>query len=164
MDLSFRDCPRQSDISAVRGLVAGTGFFRTDEMEVAAELVAERLAKGPASGYYFHFAEEDGELAGYVCFGPIPCTIGSFDLYWVAVDKRRQGRGLGLRLVEKCEESARNMGGRRVFIETSGTERYLPTRRFYRRAGYAQAASLKDFYDRGDDKIVYRKDFLPTEW
>ncbi|MDR2392154.1 MAG: GNAT family N-acetyltransferase [Planctomycetota bacterium] len=159
MDLFFRDCPGQTDIPAVRGLLAGTGFFRADEMDVATELVAERLAKGSASGYYFYFAEEDGELAGYVCFGPIPCAIGSFDLYWVAVDKRRQGRGLGLRLVEKCEESARNMGGRRVFIETSGKPQYLPTRRFYRRAGYVEAARLKDFYGQGDDKIVYRKDF-----
>jgi ribosomal protein S18 acetylase RimI-like enzyme len=159
----FRDSPRQSDLQAVRSLLEGTGFFRPDEVEVAVELVAERLARGKASGYYFHFAELDEALAGYACFGPIPCTIGSFDLYWVAVDRRLQGRGLGLRLLAECERSAREMGGRSIFIETSGRNLYLPTRKFYLRAGYTEAVRLPDFYDAGDDKIIYRKDLGDLE-
>ncbi|MDR1519157.1 MAG: GNAT family N-acetyltransferase [Planctomycetota bacterium] len=155
--LAFRDCPGASDVPAVRELLGDTGFFRPDEIGVAAELVEEGLAKGAASGYHFIFAEAGGQLAGYVCFGPIPCSIGSFDLYWLAVDKRLQGRGLGLGLAARCEAAARRMGARGIYAETSGKAQYLPTRRFYERAGFAEAARLPDFYAVGDAKIIYRK-------
>ncbi len=157
MNCVFRTSPDPADIEAVRLLAARTGFFRPDEIDVAAELVEERLAKGAASGYYFYFAETDAVLAGYVCYGPTPCTIGSFDLYWIVVDKDFQGQGLGLSLAAMAEESARSMGGRRMYVDTSGRELYRPTQRFYVKAGYVEAARLSDFYDIGDDKIIFQK-------
>ena len=47
--------------------------------------------------------------------------------------------------------------GRALFVETSGTERYLPTRRFYEKIGYDQQGVLREFYAPGDDMVVYRK-------
>lgn len=157
MDYVFRDRPVASDVEAVRRMAEGTGFFRPDEVDVAVELVEERLAKGETSGYYFWFADLDGRLAGYVCFGPIPCTIGSFDLYWIVVDKDRQGGGLGLRLSGMVADTVRKMGGRRLYVETAGKEQYRSTRAFYERAGYFTAAEMPDFYDVGDAKIIYQK-------
>ncbi len=157
-DMVFRDEPWPGDVLAVRDLVADTGFFRPDEVGVAAELVEERLAKGAASDYYFFFADRGGSLAGYVCYGPIPCTIGSYDLYWIAVDRREQGKGLGLRLMDMAEKAIRAMGGRGVYVETGGKDLYRPTRAFYERAGYVKAAELPDFYEPGDAKVIYLKD------
>src|SRR5688572_27065775 len=74
------------DRDAVRRIVEGTGFFRADEVDIAVELVDERLARGAASGYHFVFAELGEVLAGYVCYGPTACTESSYDLYWIAVD------------------------------------------------------------------------------
>lgn len=160
MDMRFRDAPRPDDVDAVRRLVSGTGFFRPDETGVAAELVEESLAKGTGSGYHFWFADANGALVGYVCYGPTPCTIGSYDLYWIAVEKKCRGLGLGRRLAGMAEESARRQGGRRIYAETSGKELYRPTRAFYLKAGYGEAARLADFYDLGDDKIIYCKSLL----
>jgi ribosomal protein S18 acetylase RimI-like enzyme len=157
MDFTFRDMPKRSDAEAVRHMAERTGFFRPDEVDVAVELVEERLAKGEASGYYFWFADREGVPVGYVCFGPIPCAVGSYDLYWIVVDKDSQGGGLGLRLTGLAEETARNMGGRRLYVETAGKEQYRGTRAFYERAGYFKAAELPDFYDAGDAKIIYQK-------
>ncbi len=145
------------DMEAVRRIVDGTGFFRPDETDVAVELVEERLAKGERSGYHFWFAEADNTLRGYVCFGPTPCTVGSFDLYWIVVDSAWQGAGIGRELMRRAEESSREMGGRRIYVETSGKELYRPTREFYERVGYREAARLADFYDVGDDKLIYEK-------
>jgi len=155
--LTFRYEPTLADRSAVRGLVAATGFFRDDEVAVAVELVDERLLKGSASGYHFVFAEVDGTVAGYACYGPIACTVWSYDLFWIAVDPARQRLGLGRRLVEESERLIREAGGRRVYIETSGKEQYLPTRGFYERCGYTLDAELAEFYGPGDPKIVYVK-------
>jgi ribosomal protein S18 acetylase RimI-like enzyme len=44
-----------------------------------------------------------------------------------------------------------------IVVETSGSERYIPTRRFYERIGFQQAAVVKDFYSVGDDKVIYVK-------
>lgn len=140
----------------MRALVEATGFFRPDEVEVAAELVREALARGVASGYRFIFADDAaGRPVGYACYGEIACTLGSYDLFWIVVDPAAQGRGLGRRLLREAEADIAGLGGRRVYIETSSQEKYRPTQGFYERCGYALEARLVDFYDRGDDKLIY---------
>ncbi|MEO8495963.1 MAG: GNAT family N-acetyltransferase [Planctomycetota bacterium] len=147
-----------SDRDAVRRIVEATGFFRPDEVDVAVELVDEALAKGEeTSGYYFIFAELDGSVAGYACYGPIACTLGSYDLFWIAVDPSWQGRGLGQVLLREAERQILQRGGRHIYIETSGRPQYTPTRAFYERCGYEVAAVLAEYYDRDDDKVIWRK-------
>ena len=157
--LSFRDTARTDDRDAVRRIVSSTGFFSDSEIDVAVELVDERLARGDASEYYFVFAEQDGATIGYACYGPIACTVGSFDLYWIAVDDSHRGQGFGCVILEAAEQriAAPPWHGRRIYIETSGREQYAPTQGFYTRCGYALEARLKDFYSPGDDKLVYVK-------
>ena len=138
-------------------LVDATGFFRADEIDVAVELVDERLQRGPESGYHFVIAEANGEVAGYSCFGPIACTVWSYDLYWIAVDPAHQGFGLGRALVAESERLIHSAGGRRVYIETSGKPQYVPTRGFYDRCGYALDVEMRDFYGPEDSKVVYVK-------
>ena len=153
----FRYEATPGDAHAVRGIVDSTGFFRPDEVDVAVELVQERLAKGDASGYHFIFADRGGRTIGYACYGPIACTVGSYDLFWIAVDPAFQRHGLGRALVFESERLIVNAGGKRVYIETSGKPQYLPTRRFYERCGYALAAELPEFYGPEDPKLVYVK-------
>lgn len=155
--LTFRDDVRPADVEAVRVIVESTGFFHLHEVEVAVELVQERLAKGVASGYRFLFAEVAGAATGYTCFGEIPCTEGSYDLYWIAVNARLRGQGLGRELLRRSEEIIAAAGGRQVYIETSSRPLYDPTRAFYGRCGYREAARLPDFYAPGDAKVIYAR-------
>ena len=148
---------KPEDRETVRRIVHDTGFFRPDEVDVAVELVDERLLKGDASGYDFVFAELSGQVAGYACFGPIACTLGSFDLYWIAVDPRYQGHGIGRKLILESERQIREQNGRLVYIETSGRPQYSSTRIFYERCGYEVVAVMPEFYDVEDDKVVWAK-------
>ena len=148
---------RPEDREAVRQIVQHTGFFRPDEVDVAVELVDERLLKGDASGYHFLFAETSGQVAGYACYGPIACTLGSFDLYWIAVHPQYQGHGIGRQLILESERLIREQNGRLVYIETSGRPQYSFTRVFYQRCGYEVVAVLPEFYDLDDDKVVWAK-------
>lgn len=50
----------------------------------------------------------------------------------------------------------------RIYVETSGREHYLPTRKFYDRCGYQQIAELPEFYGPQDSKIIYLKTKPPT--
>ncbi|MCF8144898.1 MAG: GNAT family N-acetyltransferase [Deltaproteobacteria bacterium] len=155
--VAFRYEVLPKDVEDVRALVEKTGFFRVDEISVAAELVAERLNRGPESAYYFVLSEEGSRLSGYVCYGPIPCTIGSYDLYWIAVDPTFQGKGLGRSLLHEAERLIREMGGTRIYVETSSRGQYVSTRIFYERCGYMLASVLDDFYGPDDSKAIFLK-------
>ena len=155
--IAFRYEASPDDCQIVQAIVASTGFFSPVEVAVAVELVEERLAKGPASGYHFVFAERGGQVLGYACYGPIALTAASYDLFWIAVDKAHQGQKIGKILLEQSEALILSAGGRQVYIETSNRGQYASTRGFYLRCGYREAAVLKDFYDLGDDKVVYEK-------
>jgi ribosomal protein S18 acetylase RimI-like enzyme len=49
-----------------------------------------------------------------------------------------------------------------VIVETSGRDAYIPTVAFYERIGYRREATLEDFYDIGDAKVVLTKCVAPT--
>ncbi len=161
--LRYRQTPRPEDVAAVRRLAARTGVFTAAECKVAGELVDERVRLGRRSGYYFVFADAEGCPAGYAAWGPIPMTAESYDLYWIVVDPRFQGRGLGRDLLARAERAIAASGGRRIYIETSSKPRYARTRRFYRRAGYRLAARFEDFYAAGDHKVVFCKTLIQKE-
>lgn len=156
-DFVIREEVRATDTEAVRALVAATGFFSAEEVAIAAELVQERLDKGPASGYEFVLADRDGELAGYSCYGLVPCSTVSWDLYWIAVAPSTQGSGLGRRILALTEQRIAEAGGLACYAETSGRALYEPTRAFYERTGYDTGAVFPDFYAPGDAKYVFVK-------
>ncbi len=155
--LTFRQEVRPEDRGAVERLVRATGFFSEEEHLIAVELVDERLAKGEASGYSFLFAEGENRLLGYTCFGPIPGSLHSCDLYWIAVDPKAQGRGLGQELLAGSERLMAERGARRIYADTSSRPQYESTRAFYLACGYFQEALLADFYAPGDGKRIFVK-------
>jgi len=145
------------DPARIRHLIDITGFFSAEEVDVAEELAQERLARAAASGYHFVMAEQYGRLVGYTCYGPIACTVGSYDLYWIAVHPDVQGKGLGQRLLQETERLIRQAGGSRIYVDTSQRLQYASTRAFYENAGYRLDAVLKEFYAPGDNKVIYCK-------
>lgn len=157
VEVQLRETLRPSDVEAICAVVADTKMFTAAEVEIAVELVQENLARGEASGYWFTVAELEGAVVGYAAYGPIACTVSSFDLYWIAVHPTQQGRGIGAVLLAATEERIRAAGGSRIYIDTSGRAAYLPTREFYERSGCCRAAELDDFYAPGDPKVIYVK-------
>ncbi|MFH1152719.1 MAG: GNAT family N-acetyltransferase [Pseudomonadota bacterium] len=155
--MSIRYEPMETDVEQIRALVEATGFFRPDEVEVAAELVQERLEKGPASGYYFVIAHKADRIIGYGCYGPIPCTLTSYDIYWIAVSPDLQGRGLGKIILTEMERLIAEARGINAYVETSTQPRYASTRSFYEQCGYHCDVVLDDFYSPGDGKAMYSK-------
>jgi len=153
--LKFRTDVVPEDVERIGKLVEITGFFSNEEVEVARELVQERLLKGDASGYHFLFAEHYGRLVGYTCYGLIPCTRSSYDLYWIAVHPDYQSRGVGRQIVQLTERRIKELGGERIYVDTSQRVQYASTRAFYERCGYRVETVLADFYAPGDGKTIY---------
>lgn len=110
--------------------------------------------------YYALGAEIDGTLAGWICWGQTPCTDGTWDLYWMAVDPTLHGSGVGTALVDEMERRLRGRA-RLIAVDTSGRADYAPTRGFYAARGYRAVATVPDFYAPGDDQVIYTK-ILPS--
>ena len=75
----------------------------------------------------------------------------------MAVSPEAQGRGHGKALVRWLERRIAELGGRLIVIETSSTPHYEPTRKFYLGLGYRETARIPDFYQSGDDRVIYTK-------
>ncbi len=133
-------------------------MFDEGDAQVIAELWQEFTTGGSErSGYHFLVARQDGQVVGFVCYGPRPLTAYTWDLYWIAVDDAWQGHGIGCRLLREVERRVQMAGGRLLIIETEGCPEYEPTRHFYTTMGYLDEARIHDFYRPGDDLIVFVK-------
>jgi len=155
--LAFRDGLLPSDRVPLEQMTRASKFFREDEVAVAVELIEDSLTLGEKSEYRFIVAVQNGAPVGYCCYGFTPCTLHSYQLYWIVVSPAVQRRGIGRRLLAAVEERVRAAGGRRLYVETSNTSQYEPTRLFYLSCGYRAEAILRDFYAPGDDKVIFGK-------
>jgi ribosomal protein S18 acetylase RimI-like enzyme len=145
------------DKPALLRMLKNTPEFKPFEVTVAEELIDYYLTDGIKSGYIIQIVEDNGEVAGYICYGETPCTVGTWDIYWIAVDRSRRGKGLGKALSETAETAIKQTRGRLIFIETSSTPLYENTRQFYLARGYEVIARIPDFYMPGDDKLILQK-------
>ena len=101
-------------------------------------------------------ADVEGRLVGWICWGPTPCTQGTYDLYWMAVDPTAQHGGVGTALMAEMERRLKGRA-RLIIVETAGRPAYAATRAFYGARGYRPTARIPDFYAPGDDLVVYIK-------
>ncbi len=148
----------------IRLILEQSEVFRYDEVLVGLELLDVHLNQPSQSDYYFIGAmDESDELVGYACYGPTPCTVGTWDLYWIVVDPGRQGAGIGTRLLEEVEGEVRRRLGRILLAETSSQPSYDGTRAFYARRGYRAVSRVEDFYAPGDDRVIFAKRFGDSE-
>ena len=137
-------------------LTRGTGLFREEEVATAVELLDESL--GGDEDYQFLGAFDGDELIGYACWGPTPGTEGTYDLYWIVVDRAQQGRGIGTQLLADVEHRLATHGARLIVVETSSRPDYVGTRAFYEAKGYTRGATIPAYYAPGDDLVIYTKD------
>lgn len=137
-------------------LTRGTDLFREEEVATAVELLDESLAGD--DDYRFVGAFESDQLVGYACWGATPGTVATSDLYWIVVDRDRQGGGIGSQLLGEVERRLTADGRRLVIVETSSRADYTPTRRFYEARGYTRTATIPGYYAPGDDLMIYTKD------
>ena len=150
--------PEMRHRSQVGDIVAATGVFRPDEVDVALE-VFDAYCEAPDTDYWAVGAHVGDELAGFAFYGQTPCTVDTWDLYWIVVRPEHHGAGIGRGLLERAERHMREAGARMCVIETSSRDDYSATRHFYLACGYEEAARVVGFYDDGDDRVTYARRF-----
>jgi D-alanine-D-alanine ligase len=146
-----------ADRRRIEEISRAVGLFREDEIAVALEVFDEAAGGDARNTYSILGTDLDGKLAGWICWGPTPCTLGTYDLYWMAVDPALHGNGIGTTLLLEMERRLAGVA-RLIIVETAGRPDYAATRAFYHARGYSPVATIPDFYAPGDDQVVFAKD------
>jgi ribosomal protein S18 acetylase RimI-like enzyme len=134
-----------------------TGVFKPHEIVALREVLDEYHQANRQYGHEAVTYEDQGKPIGFAYFAPASMTDRTWYLYWIAVSKKIQAKGIGGKLLKYAEDAIRKANGRLLFIETSSLPHYDLTRKFYLKQGYETAAVLKDYYSDGDDMVVFRK-------
>lgn len=151
---------QEKDRNEIHSILINTGYFTPLEIQTAMELVDIFLSNKNRPDYHLYTAiNNQNHVAGYICFGQIPLTEGTYDIYWIAVSPEYQGKGIGTSLLKKAEKKIIEMHGYLICIETSSSSTYKSTQSFYKRRGYILESRIRDFYRPGDDRLLFIKYF-----
>lgn len=146
-----------ADTPALLQLTEETGFFKPVEIEALREVLDDYHYANHEYGHCAVTYEDEGKIVGFAYYAPAAMTDRTWYLYWIAIARNLQAKGYGGALLRYAVEEMRRRQGRILLIETSSLPLYEPTRRFYLRHGYEQAAVLRDYYADGDDMVIFRK-------
>jgi GNAT superfamily N-acetyltransferase len=150
--ITLEDKPRIAEI------LRSTNFFYEFEIDTALEIADETIRDGSEkSGYYWLKATDEEGIVAFANYGKDDFSVHSWELFWIAVHRAARHKKLGTALLKVIEENVVKMGGKILWIETSGRPLYSSTEAFYIHNGYTLAASLKDFYGPDDPKQIYYK-------
>jgi ribosomal protein S18 acetylase RimI-like enzyme len=149
---------KNTDRDNINNILVDTNNFNDDEIKIAMELIDVYINDDEQNDYEIFVDEnDDGVINGYVCIGPRPLTVGTYDLYWIAVNPNVQSRGIGSKLISHIENYLKDNGVRLILIETSGKLSYEKERKFYEKNSYGKLVEIKDFYNVGDSLVIYGK-------
>ena len=146
-----------ADRAGMLGVIAATKLFREDELGEMEQMLDTYLEGTAGDEQFWAVAFASGTPAGVAYYAQERMTSGTWNLYFIGVDPRVQGKGYGRALVCFVEEALAARGERLLLVETSGLATFEATRTFYRKCGYEEEARVREFYRAGEDKIIFRK-------
>ena len=147
--------PQENDC-VVAAIVSST-LFEPGDAEMLASLLADHHADGRGDGQRWLVDVEDAEITGTVMYRPIEAADRAWDLTLIAVRGDRQGAGVGRRLMAHVEHELWEEDQRTLMVQTSGLPRFARTRAFYRRLGYTERGRVPDYWEAGDDMVLFSK-------
>ncbi len=140
------------DIPALQIVLDQTELFPS---EMLPDMLAPALA-GETEAFWLT-CHLDGTAVGICYTVPEAFAPGTWNMLALAVKPDVQGKGLGTAMVEAAEQQLKAKRQRLLIVDTSGTDAFAQTRRFYTRNGYEEEARIRDFWAEGDDKVIFRK-------
>ena len=140
------DLPFLIDVVNTSGLFAG---------DMLPGMIEGYLKEGSSQEHWLTYETDKPIALAY--FAPEPMTLGTWNLYLIAVHEDFQGEGIGTQLMSYVEQLLTSKGERILIVETSDLEAFSLTREFYLGLNYVKEAHIREFYDEGEGKIVFWK-------
>lgn len=143
------------DLKGMKEVLDSSELFPSEYLD---DMMDDYLHNKHTTDIWFVGVEDDRPIALGYC-APEKLTNGTFNLYAIAVRKELQGLGIGKMMMNFIEKKLKDEGHRILIVDTSSTEQYARTRQFYIDLGYTKEAVIRDFWNDGEDKVVFWKKF-----
>lgn len=146
-----------ADKPAMITAVAASGLFPPDELDWMDVMLDEYFSGTLGDGHSWITVTIGNDLIGVAYYAPERMTVGTWNTFLIAVRADRQGQGHGAALMHYIEQTLAERGERVLLVETSGLPDFERTRAFYHKLGYDEEARIREFYNAGEDKVIFRK-------
>lgn len=141
------------DIVHLKPILDKTELFPSEMLD---KMIEPYFQDNTCPDLWFAMTHDDVPISLGYC-APEQMTEGTYNLYAIAVDPASQGQGVGSKMMTYIEELLREKGAHLLLVETSGSADYERTRAFYDKCGYTREATIRDFYQQGEDKVIFWK-------
>jgi len=152
MTLKIRKAVK-ADVNALEEVIDSSELFPSELLET----MMEDYLENEASQDIWLTMEDNGKPIVVAYTSPEQMTEGTCTLQLIAVRKDYQGKGVGRQMMKYVENMLREQGQRVLIVETSGLPHFALTREFYIKCNYSKEAVIRDFYEEGDDKVIFWK-------
>ena len=142
-----------NDIDALKAVLNTIELFPAEMLD---DMIFDYFNNPNTTDIWFTKVEGGIPISIAYC-APEKLTDGTYNLYAIGVKKDIQGKGTGKEMMDYLEQLLKEKGARILIVDTSGTPAMELTRTFYHKCNYTQEAVIRDFWEEGDDKVVFWK-------
>ncbi len=143
----------KNDLDALKQVLDSIELFPSTMLE---NIIADYLINPDSEDMWFTLTQDEHPVSIAYC-APEKLTVGTYNLYAIGVRADLQGQGIGGQMMTYIEEQLSQNGHRILIVETSGSADFELTRKFYLKNNYMLEATLRDFWEEGDDKVIFWK-------
>jgi len=144
------------DLSSLKIVITANELFPSEMLD---DMLSDYLSNEQSQEIWLSATVANKPIAITFC-APEKMTEGTWNLYLIAVHPEYQRQGIGTTIERHVEKTLTAQGERILLVETSGLASFAKTRKFYHRCGYQEEARIREFYQAGEDKIVFRKSLV----
>lgn len=146
----------KGDIPTLKTVIDSSELFPSALLD---EMISDYFSNEASTDIWVTYEQDNVPVAIAYC-APERMTEGTYNLYLIAAHKDYQGKGIGAEMMEYIEQLLREQGQRILLVETSGLPEFERTRAFYDKCNYTREAVIRDFYQAGEDKVVFWKQLV----
>ena len=143
----------KEDLPALKKVLDSIELFPSEMLD---DMSADFFINPESPEYWFTKTVNNKPVAIGFCAAE-KLTKGTYNLYAIGVQKGLQGKGIGGEMMNYIEQLLIDKGNRILIVETSSSEDFKLTREFYTKLNYSKEAVIRDFWEEGDDKVVFWK-------
>lgn len=142
-----------SDIEGLKTVVESCELFPSEQLD---EMMEEYFRNAQTPDIWFTCIDQNKPIAIGYCV-PEKLTQGTYNLLAIGVALTFQRMGIATEMMQYWEQLLKQKNARILIVETSGDPAQMAARNFYKKIGYIQEATIKDFWNDGEDKIIFLK-------
>lgn len=144
---------KHSDIDGLKKVVDSSGLFPSEYLD---EMISDYLNNADTQDIWFTYIDDNTPIAIGYCV-PEKLTNGTYNLLAIGVSQDSHRNGVATKMMSYIEQQLKQKDGRILIVETSSDDAQIGARKFYEKIGYTQMAVIRDFWNDGEDKIVFWK-------